>query len=51
MKRFISRVILALLLSFSANSLWAKPVDTIDSYGVYVVAEKGFVKIGPYSKT
>jgi hypothetical protein len=26
----------------------AKVVDAIETYGVYVVAEKGFVKVGPY---
>lgn len=30
---------------------WAKPVDNIEAYGVYVVAEKGFVKIEPYGRT
>jgi hypothetical protein len=40
-----------MLLSISVNTLWAKPVDTIETYGVYVVAEKGFVKIGSYIKT
>lgn len=51
MKCFLSRAVLAMLMCFSINTLWAKPVDTIESYGIYVVAKKGFVKIGSYSKS
>jgi len=51
MKTFLSRIVVLILLSVMFNNLWAKPVDTIESYGIYVVAEKGFVKIGSYSKS
>ena len=51
MQSFLIRVIFSTLMASITLTVWAKPVDTIETYGVYVVAEKGFVKIDSYNKT
>ena len=49
MKNIAYRLALMLALALSFNIGWAKPVDTIETYGIYVVAEKGYVKVGSYN--
>ncbi len=50
MKKLIHGLaVLLMLLGFSANSS-AKVVKKIDSYGIYVVAEDGYVKVTPYKR-
>ncbi len=48
MKNFVLHVISIGMLASVLTSAWAKPVDVIESEGVYVVAEKGYVKIEAY---
>lgn len=42
-------ILSAFFLQFSALSAVAKQVDTIDTYGVYIAAEKGYVKVEAYN--
>ena len=51
MKNLLFYFPLALIMVIPEGVAYAKPIDTIDSYGIYVVAEKGYVKIGSYSKS
>ena len=49
MKNSIMRVVMTLALVGMAFTVLAKSVDQIEEYGVYVVAEKGYVKVGAYN--
>lgn len=49
MKNVVMRIIMMVILTSGVVPVSAKVVDTIEAYGVYVVAEKGFVKVGPYN--
>ena len=48
MNKPINCLLGAMLLILSVSAVKAKTYDAIDSYGVYVVAEKGYVKVEPY---
>lgn len=45
MHNFFGRLIPVLLATYSVLPASARQVDTIESYGIYVVTEKGFVKV------
>lgn len=49
MKSVLTKFMWAVALVAAFTPSWAKQVDTIESEGVYVVAEKGFVKVGSYN--
>ncbi|MBI3562970.1 MAG: hypothetical protein HY080_14765 [Gammaproteobacteria bacterium] len=47
--KILVRLISAALLICGSLPGWSKPVDSIETYGVYVAADKGYVKVGPYT--
>ncbi len=49
MKTSLVRLLMATTLMSGVISVNAKTVDNIEAYGVYVVAEKGYVKVGAYN--
>lgn len=49
MKGILTKFMWVVTLGTVFTSSWGKQVDTIESEGVYVVAEKGFVKVGSYN--
>ncbi len=49
MKSILVRLIMVTTLISGVIPVNAKTVENIEAYGVYVVAEKGFVKVGPYT--
>jgi len=50
MKKSINFLIGGMMLTFSGiSAALADTVDVIESYGVYVAAEKGYVKVQPYN--
>ncbi len=48
MYKIMSFIVAALSILGVAGAAWAKPVDNIESYGVYVAGANGYVKFGPY---
>lgn len=49
MKNNLVRLLMATILMSGVISVDAKTIESIETYGVYVVAEKGFVKVGLYT--
>jgi hypothetical protein len=49
MNIFMTRLIATALLACDVLTSWAAPVDVIDTDGVYVVADKGYVEVGSYT--
>lgn len=50
MKSNLLRSVFAFVIGLTVSVAWANPVENIESYGIYVVADKGYVKVGPYSQ-
>jgi len=49
-KRFVGGFVIAAVLSFGCGAVAAKPTTQIESYGIYVAADEGYVKVAPYAR-
>lgn len=49
MNNFLIHLTAMAFSACGAVAAWAAPIDVIDTYGVYVIAEKGYVKVGSYT--